>query len=323
MDDNTLEISHQSELAGKHPPFSDLFFEQFLDALCDGVYFVDKERKILYWNRGAEKLTGYSPDEAVGRYCNSGFFDHTDGAGCNLCEVNCPLLQAIETQEPQDKRAFLHHKDRRRIAIHIYAIPLKNEAGEIAGVVGIFRDASAVVALEDAYNKLRELSEKDTLTGVTNRRQFDKSIKDQLGLLRRTGIPFSMILLEIDRLKEIKKIHGHEARNKILVYFSQLLQRQCCGSDSIGRFNEDKFLILLRQQNLGFALEMAERLRIAVLSSLSEELPQARLSASFGVTEATLDDTMNSLLKRAAKALHQAKIDGGNIVESLEPATVA
>ncbi len=186
-------------------PVSFVFFKQFFDSLFDGVYIVNKERKILYWNRGAEAITGYSQDEAVGRYCNSGVFDHTDGAGCKLCEGKCPLLKVIETQQPQRKRVFFRHKDRRRTPVAMHCLPFNNEQGEIVGVVGMFRDASETAALEHAYNKLRELSEKDALTGETNRRQLNKIIPDKLELLKRSGIPFSVILLAIDCFKQINK----------------------------------------------------------------------------------------------------------------------
>jgi diguanylate cyclase (GGDEF)-like protein/PAS domain S-box-containing protein len=320
MDANNLEISRQSALAAENQPAGLVFFKQLFDSLSDGVYIVDKERKILYWNRGAQALTGYSQDEAAGRYCNSGVFNHTDGAGCKLCEGNCPLLKVIETQQPQYKRMFFRHKDRRCIAVAMHCMPLKNERDEIVGVVGMFRDASEAAALDDAYNKLRELSEKDALTGTTNRRQLDKIIPDQLRLLKRSGIPFSVILLDIDRFKQIKKTLCRGEGDEILVHFAQILRRQCRGSDIIGRFKEGMFLILLRQQNLELAVQMAERLRIAV--STSRQL-RRNLTASLGVTEATFDDTTAGVMKRVTQALHRARTCGGNRVESLEPETVA
>lgn len=180
MTDNPPDISNQSILTGEQLPFGSAFIEQIFDALYEGVYFVDRERKILYWSHGAEMLTGYSQAEAVGRYCNSGIQDHIDGNGCHLCEGNCPLVKAIETGQVQCKRVFFRHKDRRRMAVNIHALPLKKPQGEIIGALGVLRDASALVTLEDAYNKLRELSKKDPLTGVANRRQLHKTLKDQL-----------------------------------------------------------------------------------------------------------------------------------------------
>lgn len=320
MNADTLEISGQSALAVENAAIGLVFFKQFFDSLSDGVYIVDKERKILYWNRGAQALTGYSQDEILGRYCYSGVFAHTDGTGCMLCEVNCPILKVIETGQPQYNRMFFRHKDRRRMAVAMHCVPLKNEGEETVGAVAMFRDASEAAALDDAYNKLREFSEKDALTGAVNRRQLDKIIPDQLALLKRSGISFSVILLVIDHFKQIKKTLGREKANEILVHFAQLLRRQCRASDIIGRFKEGTFFILLRLQNLELAVQMAERLRIAV--STSKLLPR-NLTASMGVTEAIIDDTASDLMKRVAEALHLAGSGGGNRVESLESATIA
>jgi diguanylate cyclase (GGDEF)-like protein/PAS domain S-box-containing protein len=322
MAGNTIDICDQAKSVWERLPFNAAFFEQLFEALFDGVYFVDRERKILYWNRAAEMLTGYSREEVLGRFCNLGVLAHTNSNGCRLCEGNCPLLKVVETGQAQSMRLFFRHKDRRRIAITIHAIAIKNEQGEIIGAIGIFRDASAAVALEDAYKKLRELSDKDALTGLANRRQLHKTFKDQLTLLKRNGIPFSIILLEIDHLLQLQDSLGIAKSDKMLIHLAQLLKRQCHGTDVIGRFAEEKFLILLRQR-LESVAPMAERLRIAVFASAPEEMRELGLSASFGVTEATLDDTISSLLKRAADALNQAKTKGGNRVVSLEPALLA
>jgi len=297
---------------------SPAIFEQLFDALYDGIYFVDRERKILYWNRGAEMLTGFMRDEVLGRYCSSGILDHVDRNGCRMCEGKCPMVQALETGQSQFSRVFFRHKDQRRVAVTFQAKPIKNERDEIIGAMGILRDASAIVALEDAYNKLRELSEKDALTGVANRRQLNKTIKDQLSLLKRTGIGFSVILLEIDNYQQIIDSQGRTAGDKTLIHFAQLFQRQCRSIDIIGRFGRSRFLIILRHQKLDEAVQMAERMRIAVSASAPENFLPRGLSASFGVIEATSDDTTGSLLKRAGHALNAVRIKGGNRVESLE-----
>ncbi len=160
------------------------------------------------------------------------------------------------------------------------------------------------------------------LTGVANRRQIDKSLKDQLVLLKRTGIAFCAILLDIDRFSDIRKTNGPEASNKILIHAAQLLKRQCRATDIIGRFKEGGFLLVLRHQNLDAAMQMAERLRIAVPTSLPEELRGYNLTTSLGVAEALLDDTHNSLLQRLDAALNQCRIAGGNRVESLQSAAM-
>ena len=244
MDSNTLEISSQSELAARNLPVSFVYFKQFFDSLFDGVYIVNKERMILYWNRGAEAITGYSQDEAVGRYCNSGRIRSYRRRRMQTVRGQMSAFEGHRNPKAPAQSRVLRHKDRRRTPVALHCLPFNNEQGEIVGVVGIFRDASETAALEHAYNKLRELSEKDALTGEANRRQLNKIIPDKLELLKRSGIPFSVILLAIDCFKQINKTLGHAQGDEIVVHFAQLLRRQCRGTDIIGRFKEGVFLIL-------------------------------------------------------------------------------
>ena len=297
-------------------PFGGDFFEKLLDTLYDGVYFVDTQRRILFWNRGAERLTGYSQEEVLGRCCYEGLLQHTNEAGCQLCDGDCPFLETITSGLPTIARVFLLHKDRRRIAVDVHIIPMRNDEHEIIGGVEVFRDASSDVALQKAYAMLRETAEKDPLTGIANRRQMDRTIDDQLSLLKRTGIPFNIIMVDLDHFKRINDTRGHAVGDVALVSFTQLLQRQCRGTDLFARFGGDEFLLLLRQQRLAGAVQTAQRMRSAIANYRSEELAGCELSASFGVTEATLDDTRESLIERADRALYRAKEMGRDRVET-------
>src|SRR4051794_1047272 len=85
----------------------DVFFKKMLDELYDGVYFVDKERRILYWNTAAERLSGYTASEVIGSFCFDNILDHTDSAGCHLCHERCPLVATIESRKQLCKRVYL------------------------------------------------------------------------------------------------------------------------------------------------------------------------------------------------------------------------
>ena len=133
------------------------FFRELFQHLYDGVYFVDRSRRILFWNRSAEILSGYSAEEVVGNYCSAEILQHCDASGCELCHGACPLQESIDSGEPCCRRVFLRHKDGRRIAVDVHVMPLRDPEDRIIGGVEVFRDASASIALEDAYRKVREL----------------------------------------------------------------------------------------------------------------------------------------------------------------------
>src|SRR4051794_12918644 len=98
-------------------PFGSDFFERLFDNLYDGAYFVDRQRRLLYWNKGAELLTGYLSAEVIGSYCHAHILDHVDAQGRHLCMTDCPLVKTMQCGLPVCDRVYLLHKDGRRIAV--------------------------------------------------------------------------------------------------------------------------------------------------------------------------------------------------------------
>ena len=213
----------------------DNFFKKLLDELYDGVYFVNPERRILYWNAAAERLSGYSASEVVGRLCQENILDHTDSAGCHLCHERCPLVATIETRRALCKRVFLKHKDGSRIAVEVRVSPVIEQDGRTIGAVEVFRDAGSELALESAYRSARELAQKDPLTGLANRRSLASFVTEQLTLFCRSGRKFSVILVDLDHFKEVNDGFGHSAGDRVLAEVAQVLLKSSRELDLVGR----------------------------------------------------------------------------------------
>jgi len=99
---------HEAACNARH--ISPSFHARLLDSIFDGVYFVDEQRKITYWNRGSEGLTGYSAAEAVGKHCYDNFLVHVDEKGCALCTNGCPLSSTILDGKRREAEVYLRHK---------------------------------------------------------------------------------------------------------------------------------------------------------------------------------------------------------------------
>ena len=85
--------------------------QEILDNLFDGVYVVTRNRKITYWNKTAEEITGYSAEELTGTHCFDGTLKHVDENGVNLCHEGCPLAWSMAHRCKHEASLFLHHKD--------------------------------------------------------------------------------------------------------------------------------------------------------------------------------------------------------------------
>ena len=128
-----------------------------LDSLFDGVYIVDRERKILFWNRGAEELTGYASEEVMGLRCSDEILNHIDEEGHLLCKGRCPLMRAIASGNEVREKVYPLRKDGRRFPVETHVAPLRDRTGAIIGAVEVFRDISPEEEfriLQDKFNAL-------------------------------------------------------------------------------------------------------------------------------------------------------------------------
>lgn len=123
-----------------------------LDSLYDGVYIVDRSRRILFWNHGAEKITGYSSAEVTGRCCSDNILNHIDIDGNLLCCSMCPLRKAIRTGQEIEAKVYPLHKDGHRFPTLTHVAPIRDEKGKIIAGIEIFRD----ITLEEDFRHLQE-----------------------------------------------------------------------------------------------------------------------------------------------------------------------
>src|SRR5512146_1588532 len=97
------------------------FYKDIIDNLYDGIYFVDRDRVITYWNKGAERITGYSSTQTIGRSCRDNLLNHVTASGIQLCQNHCPLAAVMEDGKEREVEVFLHHANGHRLPVAIRA----------------------------------------------------------------------------------------------------------------------------------------------------------------------------------------------------------
>jgi PAS domain S-box-containing protein len=114
------------------------FYRDVCDNLSEGVYFVDKERKLTYWNRGAQKLAGYQREEVIGKHCYDNFLQHQDDCGRMLCHAGCPLAETLKDGKARHAEVALRHKDGHRVPVSVQVSPVVDRSGTLIGAVEVF-----------------------------------------------------------------------------------------------------------------------------------------------------------------------------------------
>jgi diguanylate cyclase (GGDEF)-like protein/PAS domain S-box-containing protein len=301
-------------------PFSsatrgDNFHEQLINSLYDGIYFVSVDRIIQYWNKGAEALTGYTAQEAVGRACFDDFLNHQDESGCRLCLGQCPLEGTLTDGVRRESEISLRHKDGHRIPVSVRIGPIFDDEGKLIGAVEIFTDVTAKKRIERRVSKLERMAFRDPLTKIPNRRYTELKVSQALQESREFSRNIGVLLIDLDRFKQLNDTYGHEAGDRALRAISHVLMQTLRPGDIVGRWGGDEFLAIVPDVTLEELIALAERCGHSIAAAgLEPDSLRCALTASIGGTLVNASDTELSVVSRADELMYKSKSLGRNRV---------
>jgi diguanylate cyclase (GGDEF)-like protein/PAS domain S-box-containing protein len=286
-----------------------------MDNLPDGVYFTDRERRITYWNRAAEDITGYQAEEVIGKRCADNLLMHVDDSGCLLCQGECPVSRTLADGRPHRGDVYLHHKNGHRVPVEVRVRPIWGGNGEVTGAIEVFNDNSRQRAVRERAKELATFAYLDPTSQVGNRRYLEHELKRQLDQRSEDGTAFGIILMDLDEFKKINDTYGHAAGDAALVIVARTLSNCLRASDVIGRWGGDEFLAILPGITREVLAKMSEKLRALVAqSTVGFDSTEIRVTVSLGAAMASPGDSVESLLKRADQHLYSSKQAGRNQV---------
>ncbi|MBS6062359.1 sensor domain-containing diguanylate cyclase [Criibacterium bergeronii] len=296
------------------------FYNSILENLYEGIYFVDVDRTITFWNKGAELITGFYSDEIIGKHCNDNILNHVDENGNKLCLSGCPLHKSLMDGEERNAVVFLHHKDGHRVKIHTNITPLV-ENGKIIGGIEVFREISENKPLmmeeKESYSEeeLKVIALHDQLTGIPNRRYAESFLNAKINEYKDLGIALGVIFGDIDNFGNFNNTYGHELGDKVLKTVSNTMLNAIRKNDLIGRWGGEEFLVILPAIDYDELEKNAEKIRMLVENSiLRENGAELHITISLGATMIKKEDYLQSLVKRADDLMYESKKSGKNRV---------
>jgi diguanylate cyclase (GGDEF)-like protein/PAS domain S-box-containing protein len=283
--------------------------ELAIDAATNAILIVDAQAHdlpVVHVNRAFERITGYRPDEVIGRNCR--FLQRQDRDQPDLDR----LREAIAVGADAAVLLRNYRKDGTLFWNNLRIAPLRNEDGVVTHFVGIQSD---ITELKQYEAELEYRANYDSLTGLANKNLLNDRLDHAVALTDRSQRKFALLYLDLDRFKIINDSLGHASGDALLRTIAQRLRSCVRESDTVARLSGDEFAVVLNEVEQGAIAGIAQKILTEVDQPIGIDGRDVFTSASIGVCVFPDDgDNRDALLKHADTAMYRAKQAGRNQV---------
>jgi diguanylate cyclase (GGDEF)-like protein/PAS domain S-box-containing protein len=277
-------------------------FRRFAEDAPVGMFETDPNGSCTFVNRHWCELTAITPIEALA------------GGGCLAVDtddrgrVAADWADAVRRGREFAGEFRIRRRDGTIVWVSGRAVPTHDHSGVVRGYVGTVTDISEQKRVQLHFEKLAYT---DDLTGLANRRAAIAAVDRHLELASESGWLGALMLIDVDRLKEVNDRYGHDAGDRALTGVADVMHASLGPGELLGRLGGDEFVLLLPSADAKGATAAASSLLEGV-ASLGLAEPTASTTASIGVALVAPGTTRSDLLTRADRALYLAKQSGGN-----------
>ena len=288
-------------------------YRTVLAELPVGVYFVDREHHIVFWNRGAEEITGYLSQQVLGHHMGENFLEHVDQENRRLTGTELPLMAALRDGKSIEKQVTVRHKDGHPVQLRLRAAPLRNDSGRLVGAAEYFEPIEPQPWQNERKNVLEIHGCMDSVTGAMNRGYTETQLQEHFETFERHQVPFGVLVIQVDGLEQVKTKHGAGAMTSVMKLVGHTLLNGLRTPDQLGRWTDSEFLIVAAECGGAEAARVGERLRKMVSGAEAAWWGDPlRVTLSCGVAAVKDGDDARAVVQRAERALQRAVADGGN-----------
>ena len=288
-------------------------YRMVLDSLPAAVCAVDREGKVILWNDGAERVTGYLRQDVLGRLCTEAFLEHADTDNNPLAGNALPLVETMRDGRCLTVQASLRKKSGQSVGVHVRTVPLRGDDGRMHGAAELFEEMIARTPADRRHNKLAMAGCVDQLTGVLNHSMILARLQEALSLHKVYPVPFCALCISIDGLAKIQERFGQAAVDATLHVVAQTLESALRPTDYLGRWLEQEFLAILTECNESDVGKVGDRLRkMAQRSHVNWWGDTWGVTISIGATPVQDMDTAGGVVSRAEEGMRKSNDSGGN-----------
>lgn len=291
------------------------FISHLLDYTTDGCVLLDGDKKIVYWNKTAEDLTGFTREEVLGKSCQSENPLFTDYSGQNICASSCICDKALKEKKPQVLEIFIQNKAGFRLPARLKVLPVINFEGQATGIVEIFTSSSPAITIPLRVPELERMQLLDIDTGLPNRLYMEMYLKNRIAEYHKYNLSFGLIYADIDNYNKVQERFGRFNGAKLIRMIARTLQKNIRYLDLVARWDNEEFIICLLNIDENRLDIVANKLRLLVAESyITVETGLLNATISMGASLVQRFDTVESMIKRAEQLMLHSKWLGRNRV---------
>jgi PAS domain S-box-containing protein/diguanylate cyclase (GGDEF)-like protein len=220
-------------------------FRAVLDCLPTGVYLVGSDGKILFWNDGAERITGYLRHDVIGRSCRENILAQCNQQHCGLCGSVCPLTGTTHERKASHALMFFLHKQGHRVPVQVRSVSIRSEKGTLVGIAESFDDQSLPSDRGNREHNLAAHGCLDAITGVMNQALIRSYLREHLAFFTEYDLTFGILSIRIKDFEPFRTSHGREAADDMLHVVAETMKQALGMTGFLGRWREDQFLVIV------------------------------------------------------------------------------
>lgn len=274
---------------------------RFIDIIDEYVITttVNLDREIISVSGALCKISGYKKDELIGK-TPSILKDHKTED-----EVYKNLWNKITSGIVWSGELRNRAKDGSYYWLKTTILPNFDSDKNIESYTSISQNTTDKKIIE-------KLSQTDKLTQLYNRVKLDEYLEDEFNRYKRGDYTFSIMLIDVDKFKDVNDTHGHQVGDKVLIEMAEVLKKKCRKTDIVGRWGGEEFMVICSNTDIHGATTFAENIREAVQEFDFHVVGEK--TVSIGVCEVNKEDTFTTIMQRADINLYKAKEEGRNRV---------
>ncbi len=293
-------------------------YQTVLDGLETGVYIVDRNRRIRFWNEGAEKITGYLRQDVVGHLQRDHLLDASDALKDLDSDPDDPINLVFRDGKPSLMNVSILHKDGYRLPIVLRTNPIRNSRGAVIGAAESFERNRSSAETTRRHLALADFGCLDVVTGVAAQGFMETQIRENLITFNEHHIPFGILLMQIDELDKYRASRGPGVVPTILRIIAQSLENCLRPTDVLGCWGKYQFLAILTDCKESEVALVGERVRrIVGRSEIEWWGDKFAVTSPVGGAGCRAGDGVETLVARAETSLRESMVKGGNCVTVL------